>query len=270
PNGVRIRTGEPRMETRDGITVVVENSRIDVPKDGGWRQKDDGSFVNGTGDTAIVKNDDRSITLTTKDGMYTQQTDGANVGMVGARVTETTDADGHTRKFHYDTKGNLDKMDGHLGHWERQDNGAWKNANTGAQWQGEFLVDGDGNLEFRGGNSVVVFGRNGETMRIPDEASNMMVDEGKAKSDDAAEAAKAFTSKLEHGKPTLSDKRVRHSSVDTDGTVRYEYEDGTNELQQKYGLFLFRYPDGSEFSQTTMGDRFVSHTNGLGELYTNG
>ena len=267
PNGVRIRTGEPRMETRDGITLVVESSRIDVPQDGGWRQKDDGSFVHGTGDTTIVKNDDRSITLTTKDGMYTQQANGASVVMVAGRVTEATDADGHTRKFHYDKKGNLDKIDGHLGHWERQKNGVWKNTSTAAEWKGEFLVGSDGNLEFRRGNSVLVFGRNGEATRLPAEASNTLTDDKKSQPDDATAAAKTFYSKVEYGKPTLSDKRQWKSSVDSDGTVRYWYEDFTMEVQRKDGGFQFQYPDGSWFTQTAKGEQDFWHANGDSELY---
>ncbi len=72
-------------------------------------------------------------------------------------LTEAPAGDGHTRKFHYDKDGQLDKIDGRLGQWERkveQGKVVWVN-DKGVRWEGEMRVNPKTNdLEFRGGNGV--------------------------------------------------------------------------------------------------------------------
>ncbi|HEY9869241.1 MAG TPA: hypothetical protein V6D08_08755 [Candidatus Obscuribacterales bacterium] len=75
PNGVKITTGEPRTETRDGRTITIESNMVVVPEGGGWQQRDDGTLVNRSGDT-IRTNDDGSVTMTTRDEVITQRADG--------------------------------------------------------------------------------------------------------------------------------------------------------------------------------------------------
>ncbi len=65
--------------------------------------------------------------------------------------------DGQVRKFHY-TNGQLDQVDGRLGHWDRVEKDgkvSWKNRDTGAVWDGDMKVNPKTNeLEFRGRNGV--------------------------------------------------------------------------------------------------------------------
>ncbi len=72
-------------------------------------------------------------------------------------LTAAPAGDGHTRKFHYDKDGKLDKIDGRLGQWERkveQGKTVWVN-NKGVRWEGEMSVNPKTNdLEFRGRNGV--------------------------------------------------------------------------------------------------------------------
>ncbi len=71
-------------------------------------------------------------------------------------LVEAPAGDGHVRKFHY-TDGQLDQIDGRLGHWDREvRNGQvrWVNTN-GTVWEGDFVVNPSTNdLEFRGRNGA--------------------------------------------------------------------------------------------------------------------
>jgi len=73
PDGVSIRTGAPKTEMRNGIPIKMDNARVVAPGD--WIHKDDGSYVNPAGDK-ITTNDDGSVSMTTRDGTYTQRPDG--------------------------------------------------------------------------------------------------------------------------------------------------------------------------------------------------
>lgn len=72
-------------------------------------------------------------------------------------LVEAPAGDGQVRKFHY-TNGQLDQIDGRLGHWERVEKDgkvSWRNERTGAVWEGEMHVNVKTNdLEFRGRNGV--------------------------------------------------------------------------------------------------------------------
>src|SRR5262249_30333329 len=67
------------------------------------------------------------------------------------RVTETIDANGEKRTFHYQGK-ELWRVEGHLVTWTRsmvdeQGNSLWT-SDTDDDWNGEFRVDSAGNLHF--------------------------------------------------------------------------------------------------------------------------
>ena len=69
------------------------------------------------------------------------------------QLVEAPAGEGHSRKFHY-TNGQLDQIDGRLGHWDRfEKNGqvSWVNKDTGTVWAGDFKMNGD-NLEYTGQN----------------------------------------------------------------------------------------------------------------------
>ena len=209
--------------------------------------------------------------------------DKSSLVSVGGQITEVVAADGHTRKFHYDANGKVDQIDGRLGHWDRSvdEHGAvsWKNKNTGAEWKGEFTVDADGNLHFqRNSGSTFIFGRNGETTRVAAEhndktAARTPVDGASERGDSAkAEKTKVETEaphKYEYKMTSFPNKPQESTSVDADGTVHYEYADGTRETQ-KPNQVQIDYPDNSGFRQTASGERDVWHGNGDQEFYVNG
>jgi hypothetical protein len=71
------------------------------------------------------------------------------------QLVEAPAGEGHSRKFHY-TNGQLDQIDGRLGHWDRmQKDGqvSWVNKDTGAVWAGDFRLNLD-MLEFKGQNGA--------------------------------------------------------------------------------------------------------------------
>lgn len=77
------------------------------------------------------------------------------------RPEATTDAQGRSRKFHYDEneRHKVIEIEGNLGKWERKtdDKGQpyWENQNTKAVWKGDFKVEVNGDLTFKGRNGVV-------------------------------------------------------------------------------------------------------------------
>jgi hypothetical protein len=63
---------------------------------------------------------------------------------------------GHSRKYHY-TDGQLDQIDGKLGHWDRVTKDgqvSWVNKDTFAVWDGDFKLELDGELEYKGRNGA--------------------------------------------------------------------------------------------------------------------
>ncbi|HEY9711935.1 MAG TPA: hypothetical protein V6C72_00620, partial [Chroococcales cyanobacterium] len=67
------------------------------------------------------------------------------------QLVEAPAGEGRVRKFHY-TNGQLDQIDGVLGHWDRvQKDGqtSWVNKDSGAVWNGDFRLNID-ILEYRG------------------------------------------------------------------------------------------------------------------------
>ncbi|MBA3992487.1 MAG: hypothetical protein C0469_03100 [Cyanobacteria bacterium DS2.3.42] len=72
-------------------------------------------------------------------------------------LVEAPAGDGKVRTFHY-TNGQLDQIDGRLGHWQRVEKDgkvSWVNEKTKAVWEGEMHVNVKTNdLEFRGRNGV--------------------------------------------------------------------------------------------------------------------
>jgi hypothetical protein len=86
-------------------------------------------------------------------------------------VVEAPAGDGHSRKFHY-TNGQLDQIDGRLGHWDRvvkDGQVSWVNKGTKAVWEGDFRVNaGSDALEFRGHNGAAwEFTTTGRDLRLP-------------------------------------------------------------------------------------------------------
>ncbi|HEY9871511.1 MAG TPA: FHA domain-containing protein [Candidatus Obscuribacterales bacterium] len=150
------KTGDVEAARKAAEETVAKMDAASVPAD-------------AKADVKVSKNADGSETKT--------YSDNSKVVIAGGKVTEATAADGHTRKFHYNEKGELDQIDGRLGHWEKtvgkDGTVVWKNADTGAQWKGEFTVDADGNLHFkRADGGALVFNRNGETTRVGDASAS--------------------------------------------------------------------------------------------------
>lgn len=68
------------------------------------------------------------------------------------QVVEAGAGDGRQRKFHYDENGQLDQIDGNLGHWDRQVKDghiSWVNKDSGVVWNGDFKMVLD-RLQYRG------------------------------------------------------------------------------------------------------------------------
>src|SRR5262249_52013577 len=88
------------------------------------------------------------------DGKIVWNNDGKTVWDTDGKVTEAPAGDGKSRQFHYDTKGDLDQIDGRLGHWERTfdqvGNAEWVNKDRGEVWNGDMTVDSDGTLHYKG------------------------------------------------------------------------------------------------------------------------
>jgi len=101
-------------------------------------------------------------TRTLADGSVKEDPNGNVVYAIGQ--------DARPRKFHYDESGNLDQIDGHLGHWQRtvdkQGREAWVDKDTGTVWDGKMRVDSAGNLHYQPyeGQSWT-FTRNGKGVR---------------------------------------------------------------------------------------------------------
>lgn len=71
------------------------------------------------------------------------------------QLIEAPAGEGFSRKFHY-TNGQLDQIDGRLGHWDRVEKDgqvSWVNKDTGAVWEGDFSMSLD-MLEFKGRNGA--------------------------------------------------------------------------------------------------------------------
>jgi len=70
-------------------------------------------------------------------------------------VVEAPSGDGKSRKFHY-TDGQLDQVDGNLGHWDRvvkDGKASWVNKDSGVVWNGDFKMKLD-RLEYHGDNGA--------------------------------------------------------------------------------------------------------------------
>lgn len=71
------------------------------------------------------------------------------------QLVEAPAGAGHNRKLHY-TNGQLDQIDGRLGHWDRvQKDGqvSWVNKDSGLVWKGDFKMNLD-MLEYKGQNGT--------------------------------------------------------------------------------------------------------------------
>src|SRR4030095_9256646 len=138
------------------------------PTDAKAAEKPAGPTDAKAADVKATKNQDGSETRTFSDN--------SKIVVSGDKITEATGSDGHRRKFEYDASGKLEHIDGRLGHWNRtvDENGktVWVNKDTGAHWKGEFTLDAQGNWHFkRHDGGTLVFGRNGETVRVPIDAT---------------------------------------------------------------------------------------------------
>jgi len=87
------------------------------------------------------------------------------------KVLEASGGDGLTRKFNYDDQGQLDQVDGRLGHWDRKTDEAgnvqWVNKDNGEVWKGDMTVDRDGNIHYksRDGKTEWTFTRDGRDVQ---------------------------------------------------------------------------------------------------------
>jgi hypothetical protein len=120
---------------------VVKNVKVD---DKGNITYDD----NNNAKMHYQQNSDGSHSVTNEFGKTSYDKDG--------NCIEAPAGAGHSRKFHY-TNGQLDQIEGNLGHWDRvTKNGqvSWVNKNSGAVWNGDFKLQSDGELEYSGRNGA--------------------------------------------------------------------------------------------------------------------
>lgn len=126
-----------------------------------WFEDIDGGKTTKKIGKVEVNKQDGSYSFTNENGKYSYDSKG--------QLVEAPAGNGQTRKFHYDANGQVDQIEGRLGHWDRQViNGkvSWKNAN-GVVWNGDFKVTEEG-LEFRGDNGVSWgFTAQGKDVRLP-------------------------------------------------------------------------------------------------------
>src|SRR5262249_19155600 len=89
--------------------------------------------------------------------------------------------------------------------------------------------------------------------------------QGQDKTKVETEASRGFR----YGKTNFPEKHATSTSVDADGTVHFEYEDGTKEIQKPNQLQV-DFPDKSGYTLAANGDRYVWRANGDQEFYVNG
>jgi hypothetical protein len=136
PNGTimrREKDGNWNAISTDGIEEGPVFKNVKVEKDG----------------TVSYDRNDKHIVIN-NDGSGSHEIMGG-AGKVSfdknGRITEAPAGDGRTRKFHYNEKGELDQIDGNLGHWDRQvgkdGKSEWVNRDSGDVWKGEFDINPD-------------------------------------------------------------------------------------------------------------------------------
>ncbi len=185
---VRSAKDHGKVENRNGVIVETndkgELTRITRQTSRGeetWAKGPDGKWI-VTNNGGSLKNDliEGDVTVDEKGAMhYTMidktkviehadgrnqyiERDGSGItygsGQNYARPEETLDGKGRGRKFQYDDKNQVLEIDGNLGHWERQTNDkgktVWVNRDTKAVWEGDFKVEGSGDLIFKGHSGV--------------------------------------------------------------------------------------------------------------------
>lgn len=124
---------------------VVENVKVDEKGNLSYDYNRDEDDVH----VHFEKNADGSHSATNNFGKFAYDKDN--------QLVEAPSGEGRIRKFHY-TDGQLDQIDGNLGHWDRvQKDGqvSWVNKDSGAVWAGDFRVNIASNiLEYRGQNGA--------------------------------------------------------------------------------------------------------------------
>jgi hypothetical protein len=118
---------------------VVENLKVDCQGNLSYDYNNNEKNVHVHHDY----NADGSFTYVNEFGKFVYDKD--------VQLVEAPAGEGHSRKFHY-TSGQLDQIDGRLGHWDRvQKDGqvSWVNKDTGAVWSGDFKMNLD-MLEYKG------------------------------------------------------------------------------------------------------------------------
>lgn len=145
-------------KTPDGMKTEVENLKID----------DKGNLtyelmVNGIAERRQMNADGTSSRESSEiGGKITYDKDG--------NVTEAPSGKGRMREYHY-TNGQLDKIKGNLGDWERVEKDgqvSWVNKEKNLTWQGDFEVNPEtGDLIFKARAGVVWgFTARGDEMRV--------------------------------------------------------------------------------------------------------
>jgi hypothetical protein len=120
---------------------IVDNVKVDANGKLTYDYNDDARNVH----VKFERNTDGSWKATNEFGtfVYDNQT----------QLVEAPSGEGRSRKFHY-TNGQLDQIDGNLGHWDRVEKDgevSWVNRDSGAVWEGDFKMNVD-NLEYTGRN----------------------------------------------------------------------------------------------------------------------
>lgn len=143
------------------FTYIKDTDGKWIQRDNGGRYKDDKSVTNmkvdEKGNVSYDYNDDArnvhvhhehnadgSMSFTDENGKLTYNEKG--------QVVEAGSGNGRQRHFHYDEKGQLDQIDGNLGHWDRQvkdGHVSWVNKDSGVVWNGDFKMVLD-RLQYRG------------------------------------------------------------------------------------------------------------------------
>lgn len=146
-------SGPPLTERVENVTIDAKgNVSYDAPPNAGGQH--------------VIEGGDGTFSVTSKDGTFVYD---KNLDLI-----EAPSGDGRSRKFHRDEKGQIDQIDGNLGHWDRTvSNGkvSWINKDSGAVWQGDFSISRkDQSLEYRGQNGTTWdFTTDGKDVRQPNQ-----------------------------------------------------------------------------------------------------
>ncbi len=148
------------------VTISDKHHMYKMP-DGKWIDRFDGQpdkplenvKIDSKGNLTIdvIKDGELNQFKINVDGSHSRESkEGLFVYDAQHNLLESPSGEGRVRKYHY-TDGQLDQIDGNLGHWDRvvkDGQVSWVNKDSGAVWEGEMGVNDKDELEYRGRNGI--------------------------------------------------------------------------------------------------------------------